>query len=271
MVLGISQDTEELLQSLFKAAISLFKIVMGSMLAVFVPQYCPESGNTCTIKQQFTDLTKYNEFVLAWNFLTLAAVIGMRLMILLRERFLIAHFDEDRSQPDFAFESVLKQFPVIEIGLYRQNMRCRLANIFAMFMTATNVIFSTALIIIYWDDYRSGTVLTTNGVLILELVWTSLSVLLDRTRVTNSCMRFDSVFHNVVDPDWVKQHGAWGAAQMVAPAAAGGSTAIPMPVSQQQQGHVVPPAPAMGVYGASGSQANPMAAPAPHPSKSIYD
>jgi cytochrome c biogenesis protein CcdA len=212
----ISKDTIELLQSWTKMIISLFMIVMGCLLAVFVPQYCPETSSTCTIKQQFTDLTRYNEFVLGWNFLTLALVLAMRVSLLLRERYLIRHFDEDRTKPDTDFENILKLFPTIDVGLYHENRRALIANIVAMFMVFTNVVVSTVLIIQYWDDYRSGTVLATNGVLILQLVWTTLSILLSRDTRTCSCMRMEPVLHNVVDGEWLKDNSMWArAAQSV--------------------------------------------------------
>eukprot|EP00762_Andalucia_godoyi_P000798 ANDGO_03866.mRNA.1 hypothetical protein len=201
-VLGIdiSNDAIESAESIFASSISLYKILMGTLLAVWVPQSCPENnGETCSINQQFTDLTQFNVFVLVWNFLTLVMVVVTRFALLLRERFLISHFDEDRTKPDTAWKEVLESFPSIKMGLQEQNKRCFILNLISLVFVALNIVFSLALVIIYWDSYRTGTVFVMYGVLIIELVWSSYKVVSNNDMQTCSAMRFDAFFHNVVD------------------------------------------------------------------------
>ena len=38
-------------------------MIMASLLSVFVPQYCPETGTTCTLSDNFINLSDYNMFL----------------------------------------------------------------------------------------------------------------------------------------------------------------------------------------------------------------
>eukprot|EP00762_Andalucia_godoyi_P006142 ANDGO_00346.mRNA.1 hypothetical protein len=198
----LSNDFKEVLESVFHATLSIYKILMGTLLAVWVPQSCPENnGGTCEIDQQFTDLTPYNVLALVFNFVALAFVIIFRSLLLLRERFLISHFDQDASKPDNFFQEVLAIYPTVQRGLHVQNMRCYWMNAIAIAVVILNVVLSLALVVVYWDSYRTGTVFTTYVILIGELIWSSFTVLRNPALSTCSAMRSAPVLHNVLDVD----------------------------------------------------------------------
>jgi len=79
-----------------------YAVVVGSLLAVFVPQQCcsQTADNICTVEtvgsaylcsmeDQFTGLTKYNQFVLGWNFITLFAMAAYFCVLWSRENFVL--------------------------------------------------------------------------------------------------------------------------------------------------------------------------------------
>lgn len=81
-----------------------YAVVVGSLLAVFVPQQCCSqtadnictvetvgSAYLCTMEDQFTGLTNYNQFVLGWNFITLFAMAAYFCILWSRENYGTCH------------------------------------------------------------------------------------------------------------------------------------------------------------------------------------
>eukprot|EP00762_Andalucia_godoyi_P007146 ANDGO_01903.mRNA.1 hypothetical protein len=201
-------DMIQLGMSIFKSLVSLYMILMGTLLAVFVPQSCPENGgDTCSLDQQFTDLTAFNKAVLGINFIALFWVLSLRALILFRERYIIEHFDEDLEQSDMSFTAVLAAYPVLQTGLANQNRRCFYIGVTASGIVVCNIILSLALVVIYWDGYRTGTVFATYTVLILSMTWQVMSVLSNPKFRTSSCLRSNPVCHNVVGVYWSSKNG----------------------------------------------------------------
>ena len=92
-----NQDTQQSITVATSFASDAFKVLMASLLCIFVPQQCDNiqsnkdifietygnnsfantlNGTTnlvhiCTFNENFTDLIDYNTFVLAFNFITL--------------------------------------------------------------------------------------------------------------------------------------------------------------------------------------------------------
>ena len=67
----LNKDSKELLLSYLATVIECYKVFVACLLVVFVPQYCEESKTTCSLKENFSNLSRFNEFVLFYNFFTL--------------------------------------------------------------------------------------------------------------------------------------------------------------------------------------------------------
>ena len=63
--LDVSDDKDQMLNSFFTSFVDGVKVAVACLLSVFVPQYCDESGGTCTLSENFSNLTSFNTFVLA--------------------------------------------------------------------------------------------------------------------------------------------------------------------------------------------------------------
>ena len=96
-----NQDVQQNMTVVTSFASDAFKVIMASLLCIFVPQQCQTiednrdifiaqfgdiaivehiNGTTtqshiCTFNENFTDLIDYNTFVLAFNFITLSYFI----------------------------------------------------------------------------------------------------------------------------------------------------------------------------------------------------
>jgi hypothetical protein len=89
-VVGASTYPIQALKNFFYMFTQFYAVMVGSLLAVFVPQLCcknvPNPYNICVtgaasevpylceLSDNFTGLTRYNTFVLGWNFITLVGI-----------------------------------------------------------------------------------------------------------------------------------------------------------------------------------------------------
>ena len=60
--MGLTVNQKEYIQLIISNAVEIFKVFMACLLSVFVPQHCPETGTTCTLKDNFNNLSMFNEF-----------------------------------------------------------------------------------------------------------------------------------------------------------------------------------------------------------------
>lgn len=105
------QDTKQYISMTVLVLIDMYRIITGSMLSLFVPQDCnelraasneslAETERMCTIEENlYEDLTVYNAFVNAWNFLSVLMFLVSYAWEVRRERFMIEHFDDDDNKP----------------------------------------------------------------------------------------------------------------------------------------------------------------------------
>jgi hypothetical protein len=94
----ITNDTKEIIQSYLISILEAYKVFLACLLSIFVPQYCPETKTTCTLSENFSNLTMYNEFVIVFNFLTLGAFLYLYFIQNRRETYLITHLYVDKKR-----------------------------------------------------------------------------------------------------------------------------------------------------------------------------
>ena len=187
-----NQDTQQSITVITSFAADAFKILMASMLSVFIPQGCPQTGDNtdlfiehfpgkpvpdyingtytektvCTFKDNFTDLIDYNSFVLAFNFITLCYFIYLYWIELRRERWMISHFDYDKEKPDENILTLKTDYPDIMEKLQKHNHKYMLTYKYLHILYIANFLFSAILVLyFYYLDFRTITALITNTAL----------------------------------------------------------------------------------------------------------
>lgn len=58
-------------QHVYVLAVHIWRLIMTSLLSVFVVQQCGDDAHVCTPSENFSDLTTFNMAVVVWNFITL--------------------------------------------------------------------------------------------------------------------------------------------------------------------------------------------------------
>lgn len=169
-----SQDTQQQIALVSGLLGELFKITMSCLLSVFVPQSC--NGSTCSIDQNFSDLSAFNLFVIIYNFMTLGFFIILYIIEVHRETWLIQHLEKDPGISEsnlfdgenFQSESGgLVSFKVAYPKLHAEleSLNTRYLNIYNIitFFYITNSVFSGVLVFYYYYlDYRTVTGFFTN-------------------------------------------------------------------------------------------------------------
>lgn len=167
-----SNTRNEIISSFFTSCLEFVKISMATLLSIFVPQYCADTETTCTLQQNFQDLSLFNEFVIAWNFITLGLFLWLTYLQNKREAYFISHLEEAQHLPYNSFDENLKSYPKIRNRVKHFNESLdHLTTATILFFTC-NVLFSACLIYIYfYDGFRSITTLLANVLLVTSRLY----------------------------------------------------------------------------------------------------
>ena len=223
-----NQDNQQKLKVFTSFGSESFKIVMASLLAVFVPQGCPQTidkaelfSNTfpglpipvylngthyetqlCSFKENFSNLIDYNSFVLAFNFVTLCYFIYLYYIEINREKWMIKHFDYDNEKADDDILELKTTYPTILNQLQVINTKYMKTYKYLFIIYIANFLFSSVLVLhYYYLDFRTITALLTNFILCLTKITTGKTVSNDSFK-NNFAISFYNIKHlgfNTID------------------------------------------------------------------------
>ncbi len=203
-----SSNLKELSSSIFYSCIEGIRMIMASLLSVFVPQYCPETGTTCTLSDNFTNLSEYNVFVLAINFITLASYVKLLFIQNSREAYLISHLDESKDYPINSLEENIKSYPNIAHRIRSHNKRLYIYTKVVLGMMMFNILFSSILIFYYfYDGFRSVTTMLSNILLISSKLYSLYTISVECTGVklyAYSTIHQSNISYNIPDEQYDK-------------------------------------------------------------------
>lgn len=203
----LTTDQKEIISSILLSIIEGYKIWMACLLSVFVPQYCEETGTTCSLSDNFTNLNNYNKFVLAFNFFTLACFKLSFYFQNKREHYIITHLDVDPSKGDNTLEENMKNYGNILKRVQDHNKLCYSAIQYTTILFIMNSIFSSVLVIYYYyDGFRTITTLIANILLVVTKLYSYYSVTkecMGPKTLALSAFRNSPISYNVIDPDYI--------------------------------------------------------------------
>lgn len=154
------------------SAIEMLKISMATLLSIFVPQYCADTGTTCTFEQNFQDLTMFNKFVIAWNFITLGYFIRLMYIANKREAYFIKTLDESHEEPYNSLVENMHLYPLVLRKVETYNYQFKTVTYRTFYLFSLNILFSAVLIYNdFYDGYRSVTTLVANVLLVSQKLY----------------------------------------------------------------------------------------------------
>lgn len=168
--MNLTDDQKQTLKSIVIMLSESFKVLMATLLSIFVPQRCDnQPDNLCTMMDNFTNLTKYNTAVIVFNFLTLGGFIGLYVVEYIRENWCIQYLDIDNNLANTNLKTEIELYPEYKERLITLNNNYNNISIAIVVSNIINFILSAVLIYgYYYLDYRSITVLITNFILIID-------------------------------------------------------------------------------------------------------
>jgi hypothetical protein len=220
----ISSDTVQRIKATILFISEMFKVLMATLLSVFVPQKCGDddiiindynstftnSNNTtsteCSMSDNFTNLSSFNIAVLVINFATLGSFLSMYIIEYVRENWCIKYLDMDNNKANTNLKTEIENYPEIKNNLIKLNKHYFNNIIVLLVSNVVNFVMSSVLIYYYYFlDYRSVTVLLTNVLLIIDKLVASLNTANNSIKETlpfSAYMKVPAVY-NTIDADFV--------------------------------------------------------------------
>jgi hypothetical protein len=203
------KDQQDLVSGVLFSIIEGVRISMATLLSIFIPQFCPETGATCTLQENFTNLSQFNEFVIFFNFLSLGFFCRLIYIINKREAYLISHLEESRDHSYNSFVDNLKPFPNVITRVNQHNNLLKKWTNITLITYILNVIFSCILIFYYYfDGFRSATTIIANILLVSGKLYSLISIYKECTKekpLALSVSKNAQVSFNVIDPVYEKR------------------------------------------------------------------
>ena len=148
----VDMDTKERIKIILLFFLQSYKVVMGSMLVVFVPRECVNGNITdvCSVQDNiYNNDDILNSAALSTNFLTIFFFFLTYLIELRRENFCVHNFDIDHDVGDNNLAIILKDKPKLLTSLHYHNKMYYRVTMSTVFVFLINFIVSD---IVLYDD-----------------------------------------------------------------------------------------------------------------------
>ena len=214
----VDQDLKERLKIGALWVFQSYKVIMGSLLILFVPQKCEElveySGSTdgeyetkiCSVSDNFhkTD-DMFHNITLGFNFLCVGLFLITYVVELRRENWCVKHLDINHDFPDNHLDDIIDTKPELKIELRKKNNRYFKITSLTSGVYMINLILSS---IIIYDNYvgiQAVTSYTSYVALILLKIYNSLFISYDSLKNDKALSGYITEFSsfNVFDEDIV--------------------------------------------------------------------
>jgi hypothetical protein len=206
-----SVDTKERIKVGALFIFQSYKVIMGSMLSLFVPQLC-ENEEVCTISDNLLhhDNDVFHQVTLGFNFLSVLLFIGVYVIELKRENWCVKYLDIDHNIPDNNLESIIKDKPDLLLPLSKHN------TLYFKSIFITSIIYSINLVlssILIYDNYAgipSVTSYMSYVVLILLKIYNSLFISYDSMKNNKALSAYIIEFtsYNKIDVDHAHKYNS---------------------------------------------------------------
>jgi len=214
----IDQDFGQRIKVMGIFTLQFYKVLMGTMLSLFVPQACYEeigdgseernNLQICTLTQNYENSDIYHQITLSWNTLSFVCFLFCYVLELRRENWAIKYLDIDNDKPD----NSLKQIIVLEPKLDKQMDKLNKIYFYGLSITAIIYFINVCLMInILLQDYHSMSTISCfiSFVLLVQMkLYNSLSVAYQSVKSDKMMSAFMSEFvsYNVLDSDYIVEY-----------------------------------------------------------------
>ena len=144
----VDVDCKERIEIALTFLLQSYKVLMGSMVLLFVPRSCDE--RVCSVTDNIYNTENINLAGMAFNFITVLSFMAVYVAELKRENWCIHNFDIDHNVSDNNLAIVLKDKPNLSSSLNYYNRLYKNMTLGCFFIFSINFIISN--IILYNDE-----------------------------------------------------------------------------------------------------------------------
>ena len=144
----VDVDNKERIKVCILFLLQSYKVIMGSMLLLFVPRKC--SDDVCTVQQNLVTDDMFNRAALGFNYASIAFFLLTYIVELRRENFCVHNFDIDHDVGDNNLAIILKDKPKLLDSLHYHNKLYSNITKATMIVYLINFIMSN--IVLYNDE-----------------------------------------------------------------------------------------------------------------------
>lgn len=180
-----------------------YKILTGTMLAVFVPQNCGD--HICTLTENIENEDLYHRIALGWNALTMLFFFGYYFIELRREEWSIKYLDIDNNKPDNSLKAIIITEPKLDKQMNRLNRYYYNALLTTGFLYFINIMMTIKLL---KDKYHSSSTIScfmSFSLLVMMKLYNSFVVANQSVKNDKMMSAYMSEFvsYNVLDSDYL--------------------------------------------------------------------
>ena len=204
----MSNDTKERIKVGALFIFQSYKVIMGSMLTLFVPQLC-EDNEICSISDNLLHHDEiYHQITLGFNFFSVLLFIGVYIIELRRENWCVKYLDIDHNIPDNNLESIIKDKPDLLIPLSKHNKLYFKSIFITSLVYSVNLVLSSIFIYNNYAGIPSITSYMSYVVLILLKIYNSLCISYDSMTNNKALSAYIIEFtsYNKIDVDHVHKY-----------------------------------------------------------------
>ena len=216
----VDQDIVQRIKVMGIFTLQFYKVMMGTMLSLFVPQACYEPisdgsedgfitmGTTlqiCSLSQNYENSSVYHQVTMGWNCLSFFCFVCSYILELRRENWAIKFLDIDNDKPDNSLKKIISGEPKLDKQMDHLNKMY----LYGLSITAFVYFVNVCLMInILKNDYHSMSTISCfiSFVMLVQMkLYNSLSVAYQSVKTDKMTSAFMSEFvsYNVLDKDYV--------------------------------------------------------------------
>ena len=199
----VDNDTKERLKVLLIFLLQSYKVIMGSMLTLFVPQVC-DNGGVCSLVDNITKEGDLHRASLGINFSSMVSFMICYYIELQRENWCIKYLDISDDYGDNNLPLVLKDMPELEVKLHEINDKYYYSSQITAALYILNLIVST--VSIYEHSAGASTVTSYISFVLLVLFKLNNAIAISKDSKNNnmalSAYMTELQSFNVLDEDY---------------------------------------------------------------------
>ena len=170
----IDADNKQRTQSLFLFILEFYKVIMGTLLLLFIPQDC--GNHSCSIIENMYSEGLFRNITKFYNIFTLVIVSSFYLVELRRENWCIEYLDIDNTKPLNNLDSEIEKYPIIKNNMNMRNSIYFKLTLASLISVIVNFVLSCIYIIPNNYGTNTFTSLISFGILVLVKLFSSYNI-----------------------------------------------------------------------------------------------